>query len=104
MNQKLALTTLRNVILAGAYIFGVSQFLFHGENLFKGVEHTSLMPFMMLLIFVTSAAIVGGLVFGQAVWLFLGNKKTDSVKSAAYSVGWLFLLTILVVAGLIIFK
>ncbi|HET8689921.1 MAG TPA: hypothetical protein VFL81_00575 [Candidatus Saccharimonadales bacterium] len=104
MDKKLVLTSLRNVVLAGAYIFGISQFMFYGENLFKGVEHTSLMPFMLLLIFVLSVAVVGGLVFGQAVWLFLGNRKLESVKSAIYSVGWLFILTILVVAGLIIFR
>jgi hypothetical protein len=93
MNKKIALKSLRNIIAAGVYIFGVSQLMFHGNSLF-GQEDNSLMPFALLLLFSVSAAIVGFLVFGQAVMLFLDKKRQEAIESVAYSILWLFLITI----------
>src|SRR4051812_45018195 len=104
MNTKLMVTSFRNVLLAGAYIFGVSQFLFYADRIFAGVGNTHLAPFAFLLLFTLSAAVVGSLVFGQAVVLFFDNKRLESVKSVVYSVGWLFLITVIVITTLIIIK
>jgi hypothetical protein len=103
MDKKLMTTTFRNVLLAGAYVFGVSQLMYHGERLFKGVNE-GLAPFAILLLFTLSAALVGSLIFGQAVMLFFENKKAESIRSAIYSISWLFLITILVFATLMIIK
>ncbi len=104
MDKLLILTSLRNVGAAGVYIFGISQFLYYGERLFDNKSYENLMPFLMLLLLSLSAAVVGSLVFGPTVLLFLENKKTESIKSAMYSVLWLFVLTVSVVAGLLIVK
>lgn len=95
MDKKIALTTFRNVILAGFYIFGVSQLMYHGNTLF-GKEDNSLMPFALLLLFSVSAAIVGILVFGQAITLFLDKKMKEAIESAAYSILWLFIITVII--------
>ena len=97
----LLLTTLRSIAAAGLYIFAISQLMFYGEHFFnKSIE--SLMPFMMLLLFTLSAAAVGSLVFGQAVMFFLGNNKAEGIKSAGYSIMWLFLISLAVVIILVI--
>lgn len=92
MKNKLALISLRNTFCAVIYIFLVSQLLSNGEILFDNVGNNFIGPFVMLLLFVTSAAVVGSLVFGQAVLLFFEGKRSDSIKSAIYSVGWLLLM------------
>lgn len=98
MSKPLALTTLRNVALAGIYIFGISQFLFYGERIFPDGRYENLIPFMLLLLLSLSAAVVGSLIFGQSVMLFLENKKSESILSAIYSVGWLFGISLVAVA------
>jgi hypothetical protein len=94
MDKKLIKTTLRNVMVAGIYIFAVSQLMYHGNTLF-GKEDNSLMPFVLLLLFSVSAAIVGSLVFGQAIMLFLDKKKKEAVNSAVYSILWLSIITVI---------
>jgi len=94
MNKKLLLITLRNTSIAALYIFIVSQIMQNGSKLF-GETDTMFTPFVVLLLFTLSAAVVGGLIMGKSVFLFLDNKKEESVKAAIYSVGWLGLYTIL---------
>jgi len=104
VNRELLFTTLRNVILAGAYVYGVSQLMFYGEHLFDQSINQSLIPFAMLLLFALSVTIVGSLVLGQAVLYFLENKKSESLRSAAYSISWLFLITLVVFVTMAIIK
>jgi len=92
MKNKLALISLRNTFCAVIYIFLASQLLNNGQFLFGSIGNSYIGPFVMLLLFVTSAAVVGSFVFGQAVLLFFEGKRSDSIKSAIYSVGWLFLM------------
>ena len=101
--HPIALTTFRNTIGAIAYIFLVSQIINNGELLFGNSENSFLGPFAILLLFVLSAAVVGGLLFGQAIYLFFEGKRKDSIKSAIYSIGWLFVITATVFVGLVIF-
>lgn len=94
MNKELLVKTFRNTSGAVVYIFLISQLMLNGAKLF-GNKDNMLTPFVMLLLFSLSAAVVGGLVFGQALMLFLENKKSESIKAALYSVGWLGGYTIL---------
>jgi hypothetical protein len=102
MDKKLMATTFRNVIFAGAYIFGISQFLFYGEKFLEGANNSNLAPFAFLLLFSLSAAVVGSLVFGQAIMLFFENKRSESIQSVVYSILWLFLITLTVITALVI--
>ncbi|HZJ34819.1 MAG TPA: hypothetical protein VFD55_02270 [Candidatus Angelobacter sp.] len=104
MRNNLVLTTLRNTIGAIVYIFLVSQIMNSGQELFGNLGNNFLGPFAVLLLFVLSAAVVGGLLFGQAIYLFLEGKKKDGVKSAIYSIGWLFLITTVIFLALLIIK
>jgi len=102
MKNKLVLTSLRNTFCVVIYIFLVSQLLNNGEILFGNIGNNFIGPFVMLLLFVASAALVGSLVFGHAVLLFFEGKRSDSIKSAIYSVGWLFLMMVLAFVGLLV--
>lgn len=94
MNKGLLIITLRNTALAALYIFLVSQIMQNGSKLF-GTTDSEFTPFVVLLLFCFSSAVVGGLVFGKSLFLFLDNKKEESVKAAIYSVGWLGVYTVL---------
>ena len=104
MKDKIAVSSLVNTIGTIAYIFLVSQIMNNGEELFGNMGNSFIGPFAFLLLFVLSAAAVGGLLFGPAIYLFLEGKKKDSIKSAVYSIGWLMLITIVVFLGLVLFK
>ena len=92
--KKLLLKTFWSTSGAAIYIFTVSQIMKNGEKLFGGADNM-FTPFAILLLFSLSAAIVGGLVFGQSVILFFENKKGEGVKAAIYSIGWLGIYTLL---------
>lgn len=88
MNKKLLAISLRNTSLATLYVFLVSQFLQNGSKIFDETD-SAMTPFVMLLIFCFSAAIISGLIFGQALILFLDNKAKEGIKAAIYSIAWL---------------
>lgn len=94
MDRQLLLRTFRNTVLAAIYIFIVSQIMAHGQDWF-GKLNNGLGPFVVLMLFTLSAAVVGGLVLGESFFLFLDNKKVASIKAAIYSVGWLGVYTVL---------
>lgn len=102
MNKTLLVKTLRNTAIASIYIFLVSQVIAHGEKWFG--NNNSMSPFVILLLFSFSAAVVGSLVFGQSILLFLDNKKVESIKAAIYSIGWLGIYTLLGLLTLILIK
>jgi len=94
MNKKILLRTLLNTFLATIYIFLVSQIINNGDKLFGKVDNM-LAPFVFLLLFSLSAAVVGGLVFGESVLLLIKGKYSQGIISAVYSVAWLGLYTFL---------
>lgn len=95
MDKKILQKTFRNTIIAAIYIFLVSQIMQNGDKLFGKMENSIFAPFVFLLLFSLSAAIVGGLVFGQSVILFFDNKKSESIKAAIYSICWMAIYTAL---------
>lgn len=101
MNKKLLLNTFRNTAAAAVYIFLVSQIMQNGDKLFENANE-AFAPFAVLLLFSLSAAVVGGLVFGESIFLFFDNKKSESIKAALYSIGWLGAYTALSLLALII--
>jgi len=103
MEKKLLGKTFRNTIIVAVYIFLVSLVMNFGSSWF-GAEDNFLTPFVVLLLFSLSAAVVGGLIFGQSVFLFFDNKKKESITAAIYSVGWLGLYTILGMLVLVLLK
>lgn len=103
MNKELAFKTFRNPTGAVIYIFLVSQIMQNGDKLF-GKEDSMFTPFAFLLLFSLSAAIVGGLVLGQSIMLFLENKKSESIKAAIYSITWLGVYTLLGLLILVLAK
>jgi len=74
------------------YVFIVSRLISSGQELFGKMEKFW-GPFVFLLLFVLSAAVVGLLVFGRVAYFYLEGYKKESISLLFYTVGWLFLFT-----------
>lgn len=76
------------------YIILVVSFMFSLQS-FPELEDTAFIPIAMLLLFVCSAAITGFLVFGKPVMLYIDGKKREAVSLLGYTIGILFLITLI---------
>ena len=77
------------------YIILVASFMFSLQSLFSEKEDIIIIPVAMLLLFVSSAAITGFLVFGKPVMLYIDGKKREAVSLLVYTIGILFLITLI---------
>lgn len=97
MNKEILKKTFTSTSLAALYVFGVTQIMQNAERLFADNEF--LAPFAFLMLFCLSAALMAVLIFGRSIFLFLENKKKESVLAAFYSIGWLgfyFVITVII--------
>lgn len=67
-------------------------------------EPNFIIPIFMLMLFVFSAALTGTLVFGKPVLLYLEGKKKEAISLLIYTLGTFFILMLLALAILIVFK
>jgi len=94
-NSKLVIIGLLNAFGVAAYIVGVSLIIRNGEKIFGKMDNF-LGPIAFLLLFVLSAAITGALTLGRPIMLYIRGSKTEAIKLFFYTVGWLFIITLIV--------
>ena len=102
-NKKLLTWSFINSAGVLIYISAVAGLVLNGEKIFGKMEHIW-GPIAFLLLFVFSALVTGLLVLGRPVYLFLDGFKKEAVKMLLYTVGWMFLITLLVLVTNIILK
>jgi hypothetical protein len=90
-NSKLILQSLGHAVLVFLYTAGVAWIMFNGKRFF-GEFQNFLGPVLMLLAFVLSAAIVGTLVLGRPILLYLNGFKTEAMKFFACTLGWILVI------------
>jgi hypothetical protein len=73
----------------------------NGDSLFGNMD-SILGPVVMLLLFCVSAAVVGLLVFGRPVYLFLTGLRREGIVFMFYTIGWLAIELIALLAILLI--
>ncbi|MFA5987598.1 MAG: hypothetical protein WC797_03035 [Candidatus Paceibacterota bacterium] len=84
------------------YVALISLFFSNTKDMFGSVPTPNmLIPMMMLLLFVFSAAVTGLLVFGGPVYLFLDNRKGEAVKLLSSTLFFLLVLVLLVILALL---
>ena len=89
--------SLGHAILVLIYTSAVAWILYNGNHFF-GPIHSFVGPLGLLLLFVFSATVVGALVLGRPILLYLDGYKKEALQFFAYTVGWMFLLTLSVFA------
>lgn len=81
------------------YTTCVAWIMSNGNRLL-GEEDTFFTPVAVLMLLVLSAAVMGTLVFGRPILMYLDGKKREAVVFLGYTLGWLTLLTFLVFLSL----
>ena len=92
--KKSAIQALVQASLATLYIVLVATFFYFANSIF-GQEDTFVTPVAFLLLFVLSAAIMGALVLGRPVLMYLDNQKKDAIKLFGLTLAWLFIYMII---------
>jgi hypothetical protein len=85
------------------YVALVATIIQNGEKIFGKMKNFA-GPIAFLLLFVFSALVTGLLVLGRPVYLFLDGSKKEAVKMLLYTVGWMFLIMVLVLVINIVLK
>lgn len=85
------------------YVFGVSWLIMYGNKLF-GQANNFWGPVLFLLLFIFSALVTGLLVLGRPIWLYLEKEKKEAVRLLFYTVGWLFVMMIVVLGVKVLFR
>jgi hypothetical protein len=87
--------SLGHSLLVLVYVSLVAFVMSHANQWF-GKQDTAWTPVAVLMLFVLSAAITATLVLGRPILLYWDGKKKEAMQFFGYTIGWLFLLTIVV--------
>lgn len=79
----------------------VAVFMQNGEVIF-GSAKTLLVPVVILLLFVLSAAVAGALVLGRPIMLYFDGQKKEAVKMFIWTVGWLAIIVAAIMMTVVI--
>ena len=89
------LHALGHAILVLLYTSGVAWILFNAQRLL-GKATSFWGPLAVLMLFVVSATIVGTLVLGRPILLYLDGKRNEALRFFGWTVGWLVALTLVI--------
>jgi len=98
--RKIALT---NASLTALYVALVGSFMYYAGSVKLGASNTFLVPITLLLLFVTSAAITGFLIFGKSAQMYVDGKKKDALSLLTQTLGFLSIITVGAIVLLITF-
>ena len=92
-----------NALGTALYVVLVASFMFSLERIFADTpDNANIMaPVAMLMLLVFSVALVGSLIFGRAVIWYSDGKKKEAVYLVVWTLGILFVITIIVILILI---
>jgi hypothetical protein len=100
--QKLVKTSVISAIVAALYITVVAVLMSNMDKIFAKVDSEVIGAIAVLLLFVVSAAIMGFIVLGRPIMLYLDGLKKEALKLFYLTISWLILIAIIIFATLII--
>ena len=95
--------SLGHAVLVLVYVSLVAFVMSHAQ-MFLGPKDTAWTPVAVLMLFVLSAAVTSSLVLGRPLLMYFDGQKKEALQFFVYTVGWLFLLTIVVFVVMIVSK
>lgn len=93
MNKNFIKIAFLHAVGVLVYIIFVVSILQNAERIF-GKMNNIVGPASFLMLFVTSAAVTGGLTLGRPVLWYWDGKKKEAVELLIYTVGWLLVFTL----------
>jgi len=100
-NKKLMLIAAKNAVLTGLYVAAVAIFMTYAGKI-VGQANSALGGIAILLLFTLSAAIVGTLILGKPLMMYLDGQKQEAIKTLLRTIFWLSVLTVLAIVILAI--
>lgn len=99
MEKKITVHAFLHATGTVAYIVLIALFLSSAKRVFDrdASNETMMIPVIMLLLLVISAAITGFAVFGKPVMLYIDGKKRESLLMLAQTIGFLIMFAVIVV-------
>ena len=97
MQKKLLTFSFFTALALIAYILLVSVLMRYGNELF-GTRPSIFGIISFILLFVVSAAISGTFVLGKPILLYLEGKKQEALQLFIFTVGWLVLFLVVLLA------
>ena len=101
MKKDIIKNALINAFVVATYVTAIASFLFYVPKSFGPVDSV-LVPIVMLLLFVFSAALMGVLIFGRPILWYLDGKKEEAFSLLVYTLGIFLLITLSVLLVLIL--
>ncbi|HEY9700962.1 MAG TPA: hypothetical protein V6C58_00855 [Allocoleopsis sp.] len=98
MMKQVQKYALMSALATGLYVVLIAIFMDVLESYFSNTPDTILAPIFMLLLLIFSAAFTGSLVFARPVLWYLDDKKKDAISLLYWTIGFLFILVVLVAA------
>ncbi|MDD3711580.1 MAG: hypothetical protein PHP37_03215 [Patescibacteria group bacterium] len=103
-NSKLIRRGIINALGVFAYIFLLAVFMNKANTWFGQTDHDIITPVIVLLMFVFSALVTGGLVLGKPIMLYLDGKKKEGINLIWYTGLSIFILMFLAFLTLMLIK
>lgn len=100
--SKLIKISLINSVLAALYVSAVAFLMSNGEKFF-GNNNNVFGGIAILLLFVISATVMGSLILGRPVLMYLDGLKKEALKLFYLTTAWLVLIAALIFIGLVIY-
>lgn len=91
-----------NAFATALYIVLIASFLFHAPKFFGRGDDTVLIPIIMLLLFVFSAAVTGLLVFARPLLWYWDGKKKEAFSLIVSTLLILFIITLIAILTLLV--
>lgn len=91
MKNQITKYALINSLVATAYIALVATLMSNAETLF-GKQDSPISTMAFLLLFVISAAVMALTIFGRPLVWYLDGQKTEAIKLALYTIGFLAMI------------
>jgi len=99
-NNNLIKSSLLNSVLAALYVSGVALLMTNAQKLFGNKADNVFDGIAILLLLVISATIMGFLVLGRPLMMYLDGAKKEALKLFYFTVLWLILIAAIVFIGL----
>jgi hypothetical protein len=93
---------LLNATLTACYVILIGLFFRNAKALFGDGPESLLIPMGMLLLFIFSALVCGGLVLGRPIMWYLDGQKKEALKLLGYTTLVIFIIMIIVFIALFI--
>lgn len=94
--QNITKSALTNSLAITLYVILVASLMFTLSNSNFKSDNTIIFPIAMLLLLVFSVALVGVLIFGRPILLYIDKKKKEAVSLLAQTLIILFAIIILI--------